>query len=346
MEKSPTLRIANSQYHVGHLIAPAVARERGYFVAEGLIDYQIVPGGLVPNVVEKEAIALSMDERAIDIAIGVRTPSVVYQNSRGVDLYIIGGWRFTPQFRILARPQIKRVKDLQGKKIGLREFGGLDHGLLKTMLIKGGLDPARDVTWISDPIFAYRNTRDHADAMRSGMVDCCSSSPPFCTELEREGFNVLLDPIAAYPGGRPERIVAARGNVLQEHPGLVKAFLKGILRAFWFMRDQPANFAYMENLEMRLRRETANKHEQEFKMFRTPQDLAMMPLPLDGGVPKAGLETMVDEMVLSGELREKIPVEQFLRDQLVREGFQELVQDERNKADWQRATKWAETYGY
>ena len=149
---------------------------------------------------------------------GVRTPSVVYQNHRGADIYIIGGWRFTPQFRILGAPVVKSVGDLRGKKIGLREFGGLDHGLLKTMLIKEGLDPARDVTWVSDPIFAYRNTREHADAMAIVAREICvdqviGDSPRLglfaaggLEELVREAAQPLMvDPHGAQSGDCPRR---------------------------------------------------------------------------------------------------------------------------------------------
>jgi ABC-type nitrate/sulfonate/bicarbonate transport system substrate-binding protein len=56
-----------------------------------------------------------------------------------------------------------------------------------------------------------------------------------------------------YPDGRPERIIAATGRILEEKPDMVKSFLKALIRSYWFVRDMPKNYEYITNLEKRLR---------------------------------------------------------------------------------------------
>ena len=59
----------------------------------------------------------------------------------------------------------------------------------------------------------------------------------------------------------PERIIAATGRILEERPDLVKSFLRGMIRSYWFIRDMPKNFEYVNNLEKRLRLKSPDPEE-------------------------------------------------------------------------------------
>jgi len=45
--------------------------------------------------------------------------------------------------------------------------------------------------------------------------------------LKKEA-NILVVPKDQFPDGRPERIIAATGRILEERPDLVKSFVKGL----------------------------------------------------------------------------------------------------------------------
>src|SRR5436305_11634118 len=54
---------------------------------------------------------------------------------------------------VFAQEGIRSIGELKGKKIGVRALGSGPHGLLSAMLAHVGLDPAKDVEWVADPLF-------------------------------------------------------------------------------------------------------------------------------------------------------------------------------------------------
>ena len=52
--------------------------------------------------------------------------------------------------KLLVKPDIKRVEDLKGKRVGITSLGSLSDFLLKHTFRKYGLDPNRDITWLDD----------------------------------------------------------------------------------------------------------------------------------------------------------------------------------------------------
>ena len=343
MEK---FRIATSHYHVGHAIAPMTALEKGFFKEEGFDGFELLLEGLIPTFVEREALSAAMKERGIDIVLGARITSVLALNSQGEDLHIVSGWRFAPQVDVYARPGIKSFADLKGKKIGIRDSGGISQGIIQTELRKAGLDPERDVTWVRDRIFAYHNTPEHVEAMRKGEIDCAGSHPPFSDELVKMGCTLLLSPRALYPSGRPERVIAARNSLIEKEGDRLRAFLRAILRAFWLMRDQPASFAYLADLEQRLRRASHDPDERVLKMFSSPDRLESMPLPVDGQVPGAGLKQIAEEMKRDGRLPKDYAAERALRDKAARDAFHDLRSRKELEPQWARVTRIVEKHGY
>lgn len=340
------LRIATSSYHVGHAVAPSIAREKGFFREEGFDDFELLTDGLIPSFVEKQALSIAMKERGIDIVLGGKIPSVLASNSLGEDLYIVSGWRFVPQSSWYARPEIRSFADMKGKKIGVRDLGGGPARLLINELRKAGVDPEKDVIWVRDRMFAYHRTRDHVDALTSRQVDCTQSSPPFSEKLKQMGYTLLLNPRKLYPQGKPMAVVATRRRVIEEKSQELKAFLKGILRAFWLMRDQPENYSYVADLERRLRAASPNEDEQALTMFISPEALETMPLPLDGQVSIEGLREIVEEMEREGELAAGFPVERAYRGEAVKGAFEELRSRKALEAQWERVTRIIEKHGY
>src|SRR3990172_8218168 len=99
MQTKPILRIATSHYHVGHIMPAMVAKERTYFEEEGLEDYEVVTGGLLPGMVEKIALRREMKEKGIDIVADAKPVTVFSHRRRGEDLFIVASWRNHQHFR-------------------------------------------------------------------------------------------------------------------------------------------------------------------------------------------------------------------------------------------------------
>jgi ABC-type nitrate/sulfonate/bicarbonate transport system substrate-binding protein len=341
------LRIGPTCYHVLHQVPVMTAHEMNFLYDEGLRttegspSYELLTDSMVPFGLEKLGISQAMKEKSVDIALDVQSRTVFYQRARGADLYIIAGWRNQHTNVWVAPPHIKSLTDLKGKRVGISDFNSIRHWAIQIQLKKAGLDLERDVQWVRIGV----NSRLHRDAIRSGKVECAPVPPWYADDLKKEGCNALVSPADQYPDGRPERIIAATGRILEEQPEMVKSFLKGMIRAYWFVRDMPKNYEYISNLEKRLRLSSPDPEERVVTHLRTAQDLEAMPFPLDGKA--TGFEDMLKEEERLGELNYDVPaIKDVCAQDLVDEAFKELRQRKAFDAEFQRLSQIAERWGY
>ena len=341
------LRIAPTCYHVLHLIPVMSAHEMNFFYDEGLrtedgsLAYELLRDAMVPFGLEKLGLSQAMKEKSVDIALDVQSRTVFFQRARGADLYIIAGWRNQHSNTWVGAPHIKSLQDLKGKRVGISDFGSIRHWAIQIQLRKAGLDLERDVEWVRGMFYPV-----HMPALRSGKVDCIPCKPWEWEELKKEGCNALVTPADQYPSGRPERIIAATGRILEERPDMVKCFLKAMIRSYWFVRDMPKNFEYIYNLEKRLRLQSADPEERGVKIScGKPLDLEAMPFPLDGKA--TGFEDMLSEEEKLGELNYQVPeIQSVCAQDLVDEAFTELRARKELDAEYQRVKAIADRWGY
>jgi NitT/TauT family transport system substrate-binding protein len=108
----------------------------------------------------------------IDI-IPIATPTVIAANLAGADMQILAHTMPGVVHAMMVKPEIKRVEDLKGKKIGVSSLGSLTDFLVRTIARKKGLNPDRDLTFIVMGGDAERLT-----ALRAGAVDASAMSHP------------------------------------------------------------------------------------------------------------------------------------------------------------------------
>jgi len=313
--------IANSNYHVGHQVAIAVAKEQAYFSEEGLKEYDYDSRGLIPGPIEKEGLAMAVKNHGVDIATAVDVEAAIHQRAAGADLYIVGGWRYTPFLKWYGAKDVTDMSKLRGGRIGMREKEGLVEVFITDALRDAGLDPFKDVHWVYDPVFGYRNNPAHMEMLRSGKIDAITSQPPFADQLEREGYPMILDPNKIFPR-RPGKLTVATGQMIEKRSEELKAYFRAIIRAFWFMRDV-SHFGYLSDLEARLRK--TNTHNEDERgtvaIVTSPDRCDSWALPIDGAIAPSAIERIVGEMVKAGKLTRALPVKEILRDGPVAEAY-------------------------
>ena len=342
------LRIAPMCYHVLHLFPVISAHEMNFFYDEGLktadgsLAYQILRDPMVPFGLEKLGISQAMKEKSVDIALDVQSRTIFFQRSRGADIYIIAGWRNQHTSTWVGLPHIKSLQDLKGKRVGISDFNSIRHWGIQVQLRKAGLDIEKDVEWVRCGV----STHVLVEALRQGRVECAPVSSTIAETLKKEGCNILVVPQDTYPNGRPERIIAATGRILEERPDLVKNFLKGLIRSYWFVRDMPKNFEYIHNLDKRLRIQTADPEERIHNPNRyTTEDLESMPFPIDGLA--TGFEDMLREEKLIGGLEYDVPaIKDVCAQDLAEEGYKELRSRKELDDEYQRMQAVVKRWGY
>jgi NMT1/THI5 like len=342
------LRIAPMCYHVLHLFPVISAHEMNFFYDEGLktadgsLAYQILRDPMVPFGLEKLGISQAMKEKSVDIALDVQSRTIFFQRSRGADIYIIAGWRNQHTSTWVGPPHIKSLQDLKGKRVGISDFNSIRHWGIQVQLRKAGLDIEKDVEWVRCGV----STHVLVEALRQGRVECAPVSSTIAETLKKEGCNILVVPQDTYPNGRPERIIAATGRILEERPDLVKNFLKGLIRSYWFVRNMPKNFEYIHNLDKRLRIQTADPEERIHNPNRyTTEDLESMPFPIDGLA--TGFEDMLREEKLIGGLEYDVPaIKDVCAQDLAEEAYKELRSRKELDDEYQRMQAVVKRWGY
>jgi hypothetical protein len=317
-----------------------------FFYDEGLRDedgksnYEIVRGGMAPFMFEKETLAQRMKELNIDIAMDVKPSTVAYLQKQGHDLYIVAGWRNNQANHVMAKREIKSLEDLKGKRIGVIDLDDILVTALRPWLKRAGVDPYNDVTWVRG-----NAPHDARPRLRAGEIDAAFQDASDAETLRGEGFSDLFDIAAHYPKGRPDRVIVATGKALQEKPEMVKACIKGMIRAYWYMRKQPENFNHCVQVERRLRMESPDLDEQRRKLTcASPKHVEHLPFPYNGA--PTNLEGYLQEAVEVGVLDGPPDMEKLGQLKLVQEGFIELEGRDDLKEDLKRIKSLVGRLGY
>ena len=338
--------IANSNYHVGHQVAIFVAEEQGFFREEGLTKYEYDARGLIPGPLERDGLAMAITNHGVDIATAVDVEAAIYQRSLGAEVYIVGGWRYTPFLRWYGAKHVTDMSKLRGGRIGMREKEGFVQVFITNALEAAGVDPEKEVEWVYDPVFGYRNNPAHMEMLRSGKIDAITSQPPFSDQLEREGYPMILDPNNVFPR-RPGKLTVATGQTIDKRGDELRAYFRAIIRAFWFMRDVK-NFEYLRDLEKRLRR--TNTHNEDERgvvaIVTAPDRVESWAIPIDGGITPESVQRIADEMVKSGKLSRPMSAKDIVRDDAVKQAFEEVSSRAGLKTAFGIAVAAQEKYGF
>ena len=168
----------------------------------------------------------------------VALPTMMMADLSGADLINVAHTVPGVQTKMLVKPEIKRAEDLRGKRIATSSLGSLGDFLFKYILRKNGVDPNREITWLS-----IGTPPERLQALISGVVDATEASYPFDLQGERKGFRVLFDARkeVVYPS---MSIVTRRKNIVEDRDTvmrMVKAHVEGIAY-FGITKNLPFGF--------------------------------------------------------------------------------------------------------
>jgi NitT/TauT family transport system substrate-binding protein len=109
-----------------------------------------------------------------------------------------------------AKPEIKSISDLRGKRVGVTRFGASSYFSALSMLESGGVKPS-EVTFIQNG-----GVGESLAALLGGRVDVCMIGYPFGLNAKNAGFNLLFRPSETEYGLFPTAVVAARESWLKD----------------------------------------------------------------------------------------------------------------------------------
>jgi NitT/TauT family transport system substrate-binding protein len=164
----------------GTWATPWIAKEAGYFSAEGLDVELIRVGG------STRMVAAMLGGSAPIIQAGAA--AAIAATAAGSDVVIIAATGNVSPFRLMARPEIKHPSDLKGKRAGITTFGSTSDQVVRIALQKFNLEPIKDVA-----ILSMGAQPEAFAALQSGAVQVAALSYPLYAKAAQLGMRELIN---------------------------------------------------------------------------------------------------------------------------------------------------------
>jgi len=290
------IRIAVSGGYNMIFLSSGVAQHRGFFQDEGL-DADIVVMGASPSIA-------ALINGVIDFTL--LTGTVIRAAIRGLPVRLVAGLMTSSPHVLLARPEIKSVKELTGKKVGLPGFGDATHVLARIILARNGVDPDKEVQFVPLGPDSGRFA-----GLQQRLADAVVTSPPWDFEGNKIGYNILA---RAYEYlNYPLSGVGVNVRSIQQKRDQVKRSARALIRASRFIRD------HREEAVKVLIAWGKAKPEHAYAAY----DATVKVISPDGGIPEDGLKFLVEQAKRDVKMTRDIPMSEIDDFSILREIQQE-----------------------
>ncbi len=203
------------------VLAFSTSRDKGYYRDEGL-DVELI---LMSAPIASRAL-VSGDVEVATVG-GAGLPPVL----SGALLRFVFTTYNRPMFWLFGKPEIRSVKELKGKRVGVSGVGSGPDSLLREALRRNSLEGGRDVAILGLGVMPTIYT-----GLQSGVVDAAMLSPPFTFRAEDDGFRELI----AFP---KQDLVEMQGSILvreallQSDPATIEKFIRATYKGFLYIKQ-------------------------------------------------------------------------------------------------------------
>ena len=185
--------------------------------------------------------------------------NAVQANLKGANLVLVAGATNRQVFSLMAKPEIKRITDLRGKKVGITRVGSSTHTSALYALNSGGL---RTADYQLLPLLEVPNI---FTALVAGQIDAGVVSPPTNARAKRAGFVELMNVAKEGPEfvsvavGTSRSYIRANEDTVRR---VVRAYGEGVQI---FKTNKPAALRMIQN---QLKVKEADIQEDTYSQFR------------------------------------------------------------------------------
>src|SRR5262245_17848716 len=213
------VRITTTNLNMTSLTA-GVAVKRGFFRDEGL-EVEVIRTTAPVTVA-----ALSNGDIDYTMVFG----SVVRAAMRGLPLKVVASFVDSSSLSLVARPEIKTMKDLRGKTLGVSAYGATTDVVARLMIRHFDIDPEKEIK-----VIALGADRARLSALKEGLIHVAAVSPPADFEGKSMGFGILARAYELF--NFPFHGLATHNRKIKERPDEVKRVLKAMIKASRFIRE-------------------------------------------------------------------------------------------------------------
>ena len=196
----------------------------------------------------------------------------------GLPVRIVAGFLDNWPMTLIAQPELKALKDLKGKTLGISSFGATPDVAARMMIKQAGIDADKEIKIIALGSDAARLT-----ALKQRVVDVVVISPPADTQMEKQGYRILARAYELF--SFPYLGLSTHTRKIKEKPDEIRRVIKATIRANRFIRD---------NRDEAVRALIGwGKVEREFAY--ASYDALRNLFNVDGAVPEDGLKLVIDQ---------------------------------------------------
>ena len=200
-----------------------IAKRRGFYQEEGLEVRKIaVRTGI-------QVAALLAGELDYSTVSGIVSSASI----QGLPLKTVMGWLDKPLHMLIARPGIKTLADLKGKRIAVSGLNSVPHVAVREALIQAGMNPDKDVQFV-----ALGGSSERVSALAAGSADASPVDLAYIQKSEQMGFVDLLylgDAVNIRLGG-----LGVTEDKIKKNPDQIIRMIRATLKGVRFMRPNKA----------------------------------------------------------------------------------------------------------
>ena len=218
------IRVALGSISVSSSLFP-IAQQVGIFPKYGIDMEPIYFGGGMNSIAAVTSNSVQFLAAGATATVGARLG--------GIDIMILSVQSNKLEYSVFVAPEIKTVQDLKGKIVTGTRPGASADSALRLYLRKNGLEPDKDVIFIS----VAESQQGRMNSLMRGAVSGTVLAPPFSNIARQAGYRELADlrkTDIEYAGN------SIAGNIpyIKSHTQLVENFLKGYVESLHFFRTQ------------------------------------------------------------------------------------------------------------
>jgi NitT/TauT family transport system substrate-binding protein len=269
-----------------------IAKRRGFYDQEKLEVRKVTVG------VGIQVAALLAGE--LDYSTVASTTAVA--SVQGLPVKTVMGWFDRPLHMLVARPQIKDMAELKGKRIAVSAIGSPPHILAREALRKSGLNPDKDATFLS-----LGGSSDRLAGLVGGTVDATPLDVAYIARTEQLGLTSLLylgDVVDLRLGG-----VAVATEKIEKNPDQIRRLVRATWRGMMFLKSNKKETLGIMQDYLKLGSPAVEKVYQ----------YALKSLSPDGAVAKASLDNELKLLKERLKLKDDIPVDKVADWRFVKE---------------------------
>jgi len=224
----------------------------------------------------------------------------IHAVSRGAAVAILRISGAVSPYEIVAKPEIKSIKDLKGHTVVIGGLVDINRVYLERVLKAAGLkDSDIDIT-------VAGSTSTRFAAIKSGTADVTMLAPPVNFFAEAAGFNnigMMIDYTKDLPFGATDVSLA----FAQKHHDALMRFMGALDKSFaWFNDDKNYDAA----IDILVDEMKAPKRDDIAKSYDYMRKIGFF--PATNVISRKRLESLMNEMVAIGDTEGKVPLDKLL----------------------------------